>query len=64
MTKEYYKIINDNLGEYSVVDENNIIIVTELEHRVHAEAMCDELNTLRNELEYWKNISKKGDLDL
>lgn len=57
MTKEYYKILPDNLGEYTVVDENNILIITELEHRIHAEVICEELNNVRNECEYWKSVA-------
>lgn len=57
MSKEYYKILPDNIGEYSVVDENNIMIITELDYKIHAETIAEELNTLRNELEYWKSIA-------
>lgn len=57
MTKKYYKVLSDNLGEYSIVDENNFLIITELEHKIHAEVMCEELNNLRNDAEYWKSVA-------
>lgn len=57
MTKKYYKVLSDNLGEYSIVDENNYLIITELEHKIHAEVMCEELNNLRNDAEYWKSVA-------
>lgn len=57
MTKEYYKVLSDNLGEYSVVDEDNVLIITELEHRIHADVICEELNNLRADCEYWKSVA-------
>lgn len=57
MTKKYYKVLPDNLEEYTIVDENNVLIVTELEHKIHAEVICEELNNLRNDVEYWKSVA-------
>ena len=53
-----------HLGEYTIVDENNVLIVTELEHKIHAEVICEELNSLRNENESIVNIFEEGLYDL
>lgn len=55
--RKYYKVLPDNLEEYTIVDENNVLIVTELEHKIHAEVICEELNNLRNDVEYWKSVA-------
>lgn len=55
--RKYYKVLPDNLEEYTIVDENNVLIVTELEHKIHAEVICEELNNLCNDVEYWKSVA-------
>jgi regulator of replication initiation timing len=49
-----YKIISDNLGEYSVVSKDNVIVATEIQHRITAETFCEELNILAEENEQLK----------
>lgn len=56
----YYKIIKDEFDEYTIVDESNVIILTELERKIDAEVMCIALEDLRDELEYYKSIAQKN----
>ena len=53
-----YKIISDNLGEYSVVSKDNVIVATEIQHRITAETFCEELNILAEENEQLKQSNK------
>lgn len=54
MTENQYKVVQDNLGEYSVLRPDNSIVCTELQYKVTAELFCDELNELNNENEQLK----------
>lgn len=49
-----YKVISDNLGEYNVVSKDNVIVATEIQHRITAETFCEELNILAEENEQLK----------
>ena len=74
MTEKQYKIINDNLGEYSVLRPDGSIVSTEIQNKAEAELFCDELNELlkeseelQNKVSSWKitaseEISEKGEL--
>lgn len=74
MTKKEYKIISDNLGEYSVLRPDGSIVSTEIQNKAGAELVCDELNKLLKEnmelkgkASSWKitaseEISEKGEL--
>ena len=53
-----YKVISDNLGEYSVVSKDNVIVATEIQHRITAETFCEELNILAEENEQLKQSNK------
>ena len=55
MIKKQYKIMTDNLGEYSVLRPNGSIVSTEIKNKTEAELFCDELNELLKE-----NIELKG----
>ena len=54
MTKKEYKIITDNLGEYSVLRGDGSIVSTEIQNKAGAELFCDELNELLKEIEQLK----------
>lgn len=54
MTENQYKVVQDNLGEYSVLRPDNSIVCTELQYKATAELFCDELNELNNENEQLK----------
>lgn len=58
MTEKQYKIISDNLGEYSVLRPNGSIVITEIQYKVEAELFCDELNELNDENKELKEILK------
>lgn len=49
MTGKEYKIITDNLGEYSVLRPDGSIVSTEIQNKARAELFCDELNELLKE---------------
>ena len=53
-----YKVISDNLGEYSVVSKDNVLVATEIQHRITAETFCEELNILAEENEQLKQSNK------
>lgn len=44
MTKKQYKVIIDNLDEYSVLRYDGSIVSTEITNKAVAELFCDELN--------------------
>ena len=56
---EQYKVISDNLGEYSVITKDNVIVSTEIQHRITAETFCEELNILADENEQLKEENKE-----
>ena len=49
MTENQYKVVQDNLGEYSVLRPDNSIVCTALQYKATAELFCDELNELHEE---------------
>lgn len=51
MTEKRYKVISDNLGEYSVLTQDNIIVCTEIQDKTIAELFCDELNEQNEQLQ-------------
>ena len=55
MIKKQYKIMVDNLGEYSVLRPDGSIVSTEIKNKAEAELFCDELNNLLKE-----NIELQG----
>lgn len=56
MTEKQYKVVADDLGEYSVLRGDNSIVITEIQHKVTAEVFCDELNELSDENDELKEI--------
>lgn len=55
MNKKQYKIMADNLGEYSVLRPDGSMVATEIQYKEEAEFFCDELNELLKE-----NIELQG----
>ena len=51
MTEKRYKVISDNLGEYSVLRQDNTIVCTEIQDKTIAELFCDELNEQNEQLQ-------------
>lgn len=49
MIDNEYKVIADNLGEYSVLTKDNELVVTEIQNKITAECFCDKLNEMHNE---------------
>ena len=49
-----YKIVADNLGEYSILRADGTIVSTEIQDKIFAESVLDELNELYEEKDYWK----------
>ena len=58
MTEKYYKVVADNLGEYSVLRPDDSIVSTEIQNKAEAELFCDELNELLKELKVYRNIAR------
>lgn len=49
MDNNNYKVIADNLGEYSVLTKDNELVVTEIQNKITAECFCDKLNEMHKE---------------
>ena len=52
--EEQYKVVKDNLGEYSIITKDNVMIVTEIPYKSIADTVCRELNLLYFETEELK----------
>ena len=58
MTEKGYKIVGDNLGEYSILRADDTIVSTEIQDVIFAESVLDELNALHEENEALKLDNK------
>ena len=54
-----YKIVADNLGEYSIFRADDTIVSTEIQDKIFAESVLDELNALHEENEQLKQDKKR-----
>lgn len=59
MTGPYFKVVADNLGEYSILTDDDILVVTEIQDRVIAETFNDELNIIAVNADYHMRMHDK-----
>ena len=59
MNQRYYKVVADNLGEYSILTNDDILLVTEIQHYVTAETVNDELNCIAVNADYYRRMHDK-----
>lgn len=59
MNQRYYKVVADNLGEYSILTNDDILLVTEIQDRVIAETVNEELNCIAVNADYHMRMHDK-----
>ena len=59
MNQRYYKVVADNLGEYSILTNDDILLVTEIQHYVTAETVNEELNCIAVNADYHRMMHEQ-----